>query len=78
MTPALSAEQMAAGARYVTNAGAVPGWRVPQRVWEKDFPGQVTDGRIGAPRVRMVPLEWLDGPTRREVRRLLGLEAEKS
>lgn len=32
---------------------------VPQQTWKKDFPGQVTAGRIGRPVIRYAPLSWL-------------------
>lgn len=42
--------------------------RVPGVTWVKDFPGQVTDGRIGRPTVVMVPLDWLPSKLQGEVR----------
>jgi hypothetical protein len=30
----------------------------PCQTWEKDFPGQVTAGRIGRPVIRYCPLDW--------------------
>ena len=47
--------------------GAFPHTRVPGVTWVKDYPGQVTDGRIGRPSVEMIPLEWLGEDMRQAV-----------
>ena len=46
-------------------------WFVPDIDWVKDFPGQVTDGRVGRPAVRFVPLSWAGDARKTEVERLL-------
>lgn len=46
-------------------------WFVPQRTWVKDFPGQVTEGRIGIPRIRYCPISWLGAKRAAEVLRLI-------
>lgn len=45
--------------------------RVPGVTWAKDYPGQVTDGRMGRPVVSMVPLSWLPGELQDEVKKIL-------
>lgn len=49
----LSDKDIAAGA-YVFGGKIY----APCITWVKDFPGQVTNGRIGRPAVRYCPLEW--------------------
>lgn len=37
-----------------------PSYRyVFQVVWDKDYAGQVTDGKVGTPKVMYAPLAWL-------------------
>jgi hypothetical protein len=58
---------LAKHARRNCPGGAFPHIRVPGIVWDKDYPGQVTDGRIGRPKLSMVPLDWLGEPMRLKV-----------
>lgn len=43
----------------------------PCQTWEKDYPGQVTAGRIGRPVIRYCPLSWHPQAVGDEVRRML-------
>jgi hypothetical protein len=49
----LSDKQIAGGA-FVADRRSF----APCVTWEKDFPGQVTAGRIGRPVIRYYPLDW--------------------
>lgn len=49
------------------SGGAFPHTRTLGVTWIKEYPGQVTNGRVGRPVVRMVPLEWLGEPIRQRV-----------
>jgi len=49
----LSDKDIALGS-YVVNGRIF----APCQTWEKDYPGQVTLGRIGRPVIRFCPLDW--------------------
>lgn len=44
---------------------------VDQPQWTKDFPGQVTDGRIGRPHIAEGPISWLPKAKRDAVMAIL-------
>lgn len=68
-------ERMAASATRVWFHHEI--W-VIQVQWEKDFPGQVTDGRIGAPRLVMGPLSWIGKERRDAVLSIIGRTPENA
>lgn len=45
----------------------------PCVTWVKDYPGQVTDGRIGRPAVRYCPLDWHGTKRAARIRRRLSV-----
>ena len=56
--------------------GAIPQWFVPGVTWVKDFPGQVTNGRIGRPSVENIPLSWLPSAIGDKVLEILEAKSE--
>lgn len=45
--------------RALDTGRQVDRWFVPQVTWVKDFPGQITNGRIGRPKIALAPVSWL-------------------
>lgn len=64
-------QQMAAAA----SIGYRGEYFVPMITWEKQFPGQVTDGRIGRPVIRFCPVSWLPEKIGQAVLRAIRSEA---
>jgi hypothetical protein len=52
-------------------------WYVPQISWVKDYPGQVTDGRVGRPAVEFAPLSWLGTEVQARVEALIAAQEAK-
>jgi hypothetical protein len=51
----LTVDEMAASARMMSNGKIM----CPQVTWVKDFPDQVTEGRIGRPTHAWATIDWL-------------------
>ena len=69
-----SAETMAAAAFR----GIRGEYYVPMIQWVKEYPGQVTNGRIGRPVIRFCPLSWAGSQREKEVLALLPGQQKES
>ena len=70
----LDDETMAAAAFLGSNVIGQQ-WYVPQVQWVKDFPGQVTAGRVGRPAIRFGPTSWLGSARQQRVESLINGKA---